>query len=269
MHHKERVIAPVLEQELGLRPVVPPSFNTDQFGTFTRDVARPANQLDTAKLKANAALELTGETIALASEGSFGPHPAMPYLPCNREIVVLVDRHHGLELVGEAISIETNFKHATIATLEAAQAFARSVGFPEHGLTVKPHADAVNVQEIVKGITTELQLTEVVNCLLKTQGAAHLETDMRAMYNPTRMQVIRQATQALVQTAKRCCDQCGWPGFRIVQYKPGLLCELCSQPTHQLLAHLYQCQRCGFNQQVLFPNGLERADPAQCQYCNP
>ena len=52
MHHKENVIAPLLKKQLGLEVVVPPNFNTDQFGTFTRDIKRPDTQIVTAKLKA-------------------------------------------------------------------------------------------------------------------------------------------------------------------------------------------------------------------------
>jgi len=44
MHQKERVIAPLLERELGIKVIVPPDFNTDIFGTFTREVKRPGTQ---------------------------------------------------------------------------------------------------------------------------------------------------------------------------------------------------------------------------------
>lgn len=34
MYHKEKVIAPILEQELGIKVIVPQDFDTDRFGTF-------------------------------------------------------------------------------------------------------------------------------------------------------------------------------------------------------------------------------------------
>ncbi|NEQ20607.1 MAG: hypothetical protein F6K28_15485, partial [Microcoleus sp. SIO2G3] len=80
MHKKERVIVPLLEQELGIKVVVPENLDTDTFGTFTREIKRPGDQLQAAKLKAQKALELTGETLAFASEGTFAPHPAFPYI---------------------------------------------------------------------------------------------------------------------------------------------------------------------------------------------
>ena len=39
-HKKEQVIAPLLEQHLGLAIMVPEQIDTDQFGTFTRDIPR-------------------------------------------------------------------------------------------------------------------------------------------------------------------------------------------------------------------------------------
>jgi hypothetical protein len=84
-------IAPILESELGLQYLVPNNFNTDTFGTFTRDIPRPADQIATARLKAKKALEITGGTIAIASEGSFAPHPDLPFIASNRETVVLID----------------------------------------------------------------------------------------------------------------------------------------------------------------------------------
>jgi hypothetical protein len=104
MHQKEQVIAPILQQELGLEVIIPQGFDTDRFGTFTRDRPRPDHQLATARLKALAALEITGADLAIASEGAFAPHPDLPMLPCDRELVVLVDRTHDLEIVGVALS---------------------------------------------------------------------------------------------------------------------------------------------------------------------
>ena len=63
MHRKELAIAPILQTSLGVRVTVPQDFDSDLFGTFTRDIDRPANQVETAKLKAEKALELIDEGI--------------------------------------------------------------------------------------------------------------------------------------------------------------------------------------------------------------
>ncbi|MBW4522002.1 MAG: hypothetical protein KME16_20165 [Scytolyngbya sp. HA4215-MV1] len=269
MHRKEQVMAPLLEQALGVSVVVPDEFDTDLFGTFTRDVTRPADQLDTARLKARAALERTGASLAIASEGSFGPHPALPFLPCDREIVVLIDQQHDLEIVGEVLAIETNFSHITVSTLEDALIFAQKQGFPEHGLVVMADATALPSDPMIKGITSEARLTEVVLQRLQRYDRVHLETDMRALYNPTRMKAIAQATQALIAKASRVCPRCQTPGFAVFSYQHGLPCAFCRQPTAGILAEIYQCQKCQLTQEMRFPNGIEVADPAQCDFCNP
>ncbi len=43
-HGKEQVIAPLLDEHLGVRVVVPDGFDTDRFGTFTRDVDRAGDE---------------------------------------------------------------------------------------------------------------------------------------------------------------------------------------------------------------------------------
>jgi predicted Zn-ribbon and HTH transcriptional regulator len=269
MHQKEKAIAPLLKQSLDIDVIVPPNFDSDRFGTFTRDVDRPAGQLETARIKALAALEVMAATIAIASEGSFSPHPALPFLPCDRELVVLIDPQNDLEIVGEAISTETNFSHAAIASLEDALKFAQKIGFPSHGLVVMPDAKAKDPQQLIKGITTEPQLIQAVTQMLEAFGQAHLETDMRAMHNPTRMKVIQQATQDLIRKATSHCPSCQSPGFAVVERRSGLPCELCSHLTDQTLAVIYRCPKCQFEQAEMYPNGIQFADPMYCDFCNP
>lgn len=269
MHQKEQVMAPILEHHLGVRVIVPPSLNTDQFGTFTRDIKRPGDQLHAARLKAEQAMTLTEATLAFASEGSFGAHPSIPFVACDREIVVLIDRSHDLEIVGQVISTDTNYRQQTVTSMETALAFAQKIGFPTHGLVAMPNAQSAQSSSIVKGITAESDLIETVSRLLKEFGQAHLETDMRAMHNPTRMKVIAEATQDLVNRLQSPCPQCGYPDFAPVERKPGLPCALCQFPTELTLAVVYRCKKCDFSRVTHFPDGREFADPAQCSYCNP
>ncbi|MEG4998344.1 DUF6671 family protein [Microcoleus sp. B4-D4] len=271
MHQKERVMAPILERELGVKLVLPAELNTDIFGTFTREVKRLGTQIEAARQKAEKALEIAGETLAFASEGTFGPHPMMPYLPANREIVILLDRANNLEIIGESLSVETNYSHQLVATIEEADDFAQKAGFPAHGLVVVVGDAAKGKGDIVKGITTEKQLFEAVTAGLKksSTGRVHIETDMRAMYNPTRMKNIENATLDLVRKCQQLCPQCGWPGFEVTDKKIGLPCGLCYFPTQLARSTIYQCKNCGYTKEELFPDGRETADPAQCQYCNP
>ncbi|NJL40424.1 MAG: hypothetical protein HC833_22980 [Leptolyngbyaceae cyanobacterium RM1_406_9] len=269
MHRKEQAIAPILEQHLGVQVIVPEGFNTDEFGTFTRDIERSGDQRNAARLKAERAMALTGLTLAIASEGSFGPHPAMPFVACDQEIVLLSDRTHHLEIVGQAISTETNYSQKSIKSLESAFTFAQQVGFPTHGLVAMSEAQPTRSSQIIKGIMEEAQLTEAVDWLLKKFGQAHLETDMRAMYNPMRMKVIAQAAEDLVHKINQRCPQCGCPGFAAAERKVGLPCALCGSPTNSTLALVHRCIKCDFSNVTYFPNGQEFADPTYCFRCNP
>ncbi len=270
MHKKEAAIAPLITAAWNVKTLVPTDFNTDAFGTFTRDIDRASDQLTTARLKAEAALALTGETLALASEGSFGPHPQLPFVPYSREFVLLLDTVHQLEIVGEAVSTHTNYRSQAIANLEEAIAFAKSVGFPAHGLVVMASAEAPN-RPLAKGITKESDLVTAVKLALSNsqRGHVHLETDMRALYNPTRMQVIAQATEDLIQRVAQRCPECDCPGFGIVERRPGLPCGLCHAPTSLTLSELSRCQQCGYECWMRSPHTPDFADPGQCPYCNP
>lgn len=270
MHQKEQVMAPILE-ELGLKVIVPYTFNTDTFGTFTREIKRPGTQIEAARLKALEVLEITGETIAVASEGSFAPHPSLPYISSNREIVVFIDKTHDLEIIGEEFSIDTNHDYKVISSVDEAYEFASKIGFPEHGLIVMFDENPKNSSEVFKGINTLDKLTEAVNFVLNHSitGKAHIETDMRAMFNPTRMKNIEKATRNLISKINSCCPQCSAPGFDITQRIQGLPCELCYAPTLLIKSVIYQCKKCGYKEDKLYPDGAEFADPGQCMYCNP
>lgn len=267
MHHKEQVIAPILEERLGIRVSVPAGFNSDRFGTFTRDIDRAGTQVEAARKKAQAVLEDSDCTLALASEGSFGPYPAMPWLPCDRELVLLLDRQHDLELVGEAVSVETNYRQQRVTSVEEAQTFALQAGFPAHALIVR--ADPDRPQPLWKGITDGEVLAERVQTQIRLQGSAWLETDMRALYNPSRLQVIAAATQDLVRRLQQVCPQCAWPGFEVIRREPGLRCAACGSPTLGIRRQIHGCDRCGHQIVEDYPQGVRVMDPGQCAFCNP
>lgn len=80
-HGKQNLIRTPLEGALGCQLVHTDGYDTDQLGTFTRDVARPGSQLAAARRKANIGMELTGAHVGIASEGAFGPDPFAGLIP--------------------------------------------------------------------------------------------------------------------------------------------------------------------------------------------
>ncbi|SHJ39612.1 hypothetical protein SAMN02745146_3024 [Hymenobacter daecheongensis DSM 21074] len=266
-HAKERVMAPLLEPALGVQCFTDPAFDTDAFGTFTAEVARAGDPLTTVRQKCLRALEANHCDLGVASEGSFGPHPASPFVRADEEWVLLLDRKHNLEITVREISLNTNFNGQTVASEEALWAFADAALFPSHGLILRRAAD--DPTGIIKGITTSEQLRRAFQKIYGESGSAYVETDMRALYNPTRMAVIEKATAALVAKAQSCCPQCAMPGFGITAARRGLACGLCGSPTRSVRSYEYACQHCGFAKEELYPHAKTKEDPMYCDFCNP
>lgn len=271
MHGKERVIVPLLAEALGLDCVVPPAFDTDRFGTFTREIERTGSQRDAARAKIAAAFQHVPDArVAVASEGSFGPHPEIPFAPLGRELVLLVDRQAGLEIPGYDATTDTNFAHSIVDGPAAALAFAERVRFPEHGLVVigcrgdQPAPDIA----LWKGIVTADALERAVRGVAARCGAAFVETDMRAHFNPTRMQAIERATRDLVRRFRSRCPDCAYPGFDVTERIPGLPCEWCGEPTQVIKADVSSCAACGLRLERSVGDRVA-ADPGWCNWCNP
>ncbi len=269
MHKKEQVIAPILKRELGMGLVVPEQFDTDAFGTFTNEIERAGDQLQAARKKIENAMLISDQIIGIASEGSFGSHPMVPFIPFNRELILFVDKEQDLEITGFAANSNTNYAKKMVGSFDEAYEFAVAHGFPEHGFIIKATTDTIQREEIEKGITCLEHLNHAVTKLLDSRSAICIETDMRAMYNPTRMKNIELATLDLVKKIQSICPECSTPGYEVVEYKKGLTCQYCGNPTDLILSHVLECKKCHHKDEVLYPNGKEYADPSRCNWCNP
>jgi hypothetical protein len=267
MHHKDQVIAPILEKSLGVNCRVPAGFNTDQFGTFAGEVERKTDAVSTARAKCERALDLFGGDLVIASEGSFGPHPHLFLINANEEFLVLIDRKNGLEIIGRHVTWDTNFLGAQILSLGELSPIAEQAKFPSHGLIVRNRQSEYTY--LVKGLTDWASLYTSVWTCLNRFGEAFVETDMRAHMNPTRMEAIRMATDQLVKQIESRCPECEWPGFGISETVTGLPCQLCGSPTRAPLKNIYSCKKCGFENSIFFPSGQRTESPLYCDYCNP
>jgi hypothetical protein len=266
-HAKESVIAPLLEERLGMHPFVSPDLDTDKLGTFSGEVERKDDVIETLRKKCWMAMESAQCDIAVASEGSFGPHPALPFSYADDELMMLMDTSNNLEIISREVSMETNFGGSYVEDESALMKFAEKAQFPSHGLIVRNHKD--DFSYILKGITNQKTLVEsFYNCKHQFRSA-YVETDMRALYNPSRMKVIASAAGKLISSALSKCPSCAMPGFDITEYRQGLPCELCGLATSSVLFALYTCNHCNFKKKALFPNGKETEDPMYCNYCNP
>lgn len=258
-HRKEKAVSPAFLSTLGLELSVPDGLDTDSLGTFTRDVARHASMRETALLKARLGMEASGLPLAIASEGSFGPHPLIPFLPAGRELLLFVDAEQGLEICEEAMSERTNFAALEVTQGADVDGFLASVGFPDHALVVR------SGEKLVKGVASRTELDR----LLDAGGPLQLETDMRAHLNPTRMGEISRLAERLARRIATACPACGTAGFGPVRCERGLPCADCDAPTQLVRLVVEACTRCLHEQRKPRPDGRLTANPAQCPECNP
>jgi hypothetical protein len=266
-HKKELVIAPLLEKQLGVICFTNNDFDTDVLGTFTGEIERQHEPIETARQKCLMAMEQSGCDLVVASEGSFGPHPSMIFVSADEEFLMFIDKKNDLEIVARELSMETNFNGKEIANEMELMEFADLAKFPSHALILRksPHDN----DKLVKGIIDKGHLIEVFQKLLDTAGSVFVETDMRALFNPSRMAVIESATKKLLLKITSLCPSCSKPGFGITDATKGLLCSLCGAPTNSTLSHIYVCQHCQYFKEERYPNKETTEDPMYCDYCNP
>jgi hypothetical protein len=266
-HKKEAVVAPLLQEKLGVRCFVDDDFDTDVFGTFSGEVEREKDALETIRNKCLVAMEKNKCDLAVASEGSFGPHPTLYFANADDELVMLMDKKNNLEIVAREISLETNFSAKLIRNSSELMEFIKSVHFPSHALIIKK--DQNDHSFLRKGIHKQSDLIEYFEYCIKNFGQAYVETDMRAMHNPTRMKTIELTVNKLIQNILSTCPQCQAPGFVVSDFISGLPCELCNFPTNSVLYHKLICSTCRFETSKKYPNGKEFEDPMYCNRCNP
>lgn len=266
-HGKEKVIAPILEKKLGVKCITPENIDTDIFGSFTGETLRQNDPITTARNKCLLAMKMTDCDLAVANEGSFGPHPHLLFVPADEELMVLIDKKNDIEITMVELSTQTNFNYGEIKTMKELNVFTRNAKFPDHGIIIRKTKS--NNAEIIKDIKNRNKLTEVFNDFISRYGKAYLETDMRAMNNPTRMKVIKNTCIKLAKKANTLCPDCKTPGFGITKAIKGLPCKLCSFPTKSTLSYIFGCQKCTYFKEVKFPNNKTTEDPMYCDFCNP
>ncbi len=270
MHRKEKAIAPAFRQTLGSLVLAIPGINTDELGTFTGEIPRTGTMEETVRKKARLGMRASGLRLGIASEGSFGPHPAIPFFPAGLELMIFIDDERGFEIIESQMSEETNYTGVLVKTLAEAEEFLKRSRFPSHKTIVASQYPR-GKSFLAKGIGEKYQLIQAVKAAAKASknGIVRIETDMRAHMNPTRMRCIRSLAAKLAKRLNTPCPKCEAPGWGVTDVEKGLPCRSCHTPTHWTARLIFSCALCGYRRVTGRPDGKNYADEALCPYCNP
>ena len=266
-HREESAIQPILERELNVNSFSIPMFNTDQFGTFSGEIERSQSPVDTLKAKCQLGFEVTGCDLVIATEGSFGAHPDLPFCAAHDELILLMDFKNNVSFSARILTTETNFQGKKIRSEEELISFGESIDFPNQAIILRNEEQSMLY--LKKGINDWDELLTAFRVCMRRHDNVFVETDMRAMHNPLRMKHIEQLTLKLITQLKVLCPSCEMPGYGVTSVLPGLPCWICETPTSSVLKHVLTCAACQHQEEVHFPNGRQTEEPTFCPACNP
>ncbi len=267
MHGKERQAAPVFAELLGARVVAPSGLDTDQFGTFSGDIARTLSPIDTARAKARLAMTATDSRYGLASEASYGSLPGVGW-PGHEEILLFLDDTRGIEILEGNRTLATPGSRQRVRCSSELRDLPPALGWPAQALLVRPAAGG-HGHDIVKGITRADQLADAARTAAarSDDGHALVEPDLRAHCNPTRRAVLTRLARTLATRLATGCPACGSPGYGRTDVDTGLPCAACGTPTELAVADVHTCPACPHQHRKPYPACT--ADPRWCPDCNP
>ncbi len=266
-HQKQQYIEPVLTSRLGFICKTVSEVDTDLLGTFSGEIARTLSPEDCAREKCKMAREYVSDGYLLASEGSFGPHPTLGWVTAGEEWLLLYDIEEDAELMVRDITLDTCFWREAISNEQQCLDFLQRVGFPNQRVIVKSSQEQPEI--VFKNGTTPEEIVQNMHNMLKEKGNCYIETDMRAMFNPTRQQHLNKLAGLLADKLNSVCPDCGWYGFSVTSVERGLPCSWCGTPTNSVSNEIYTCKRCNCYQNKKFPKGIQQEDPQYCNQCNP
>jgi hypothetical protein len=264
-HQKQRVIGPIIKDSLhsDWRVI---EFDTDKFGTFTGEIPRTQNAKDTCIIKAITASQELNYPYVIASEGSFGAHPQIPFLPIQQEIMVFHDAIRDLTIVEQEMTTNTNYQTLLIESSTKLDDFLKMAKFPSHALCLQTFDQKL---VIAKGIKNFSKLHQYLEFGYTIAPQLLLSTDMRAMMNPSRMHQIRNLCKKLVQRILTSCPSCQLPGFGLVGYDGNLLCQACQQPSSWHAYEVLACVKCEYQLRKNRSDKQTFIPEQYCQFCNP
>lgn len=267
-HGKEKQADRLFRSGLGADLIASDDIDTDRLGTFSGEIERSGNALEAAAQKCRLGLDQTGMNIGIASEGSFGPHPILGFIPAGREILYFIDKEHRFETHQYELYEQTNYAGASLDDREALDKFLTRMHFPSHALILRPNVWD-DKSQLAKGVQDYDQARSWFDRFKQhsDDNKVWVETDMRAHLNPTRRKTLIKLSKKLVRRLATACPSCKTPGWGIVDFVTGLPCELCTLPTDNIKADIWGCVLCDYKETKIRPE--KTISSKYCGICNP
>jgi hypothetical protein len=266
-HEKLRLIKLAFDEYIGCE-IFEVNLDTDQLGTFSGEIERAAAPHETAIQKARLGIKETGILLGIASEGSIGPDPVIPFIHSNIEHLVLVDDELGIVISETYRSFDITAATITAIPGQDLSSFLKKANFPNHALIVRPNTQIKS--NCIKGVDKLEQLTEAIAKIstLSPDGFAVIESDFRAMHSPSRQKNIGEVAKLLAKRMSQLCPNCQIPGWGRVGYEKGLNCSECELKNPDAIRQeKLGCVKC--DHQRLGNVISSTLSPAQCNFCNP
>jgi hypothetical protein len=266
-HEKGKIVAPVFKEVLGLQ-VSECNIDTDILGTFTGEIERKQSPRETVLIKARLGIKQTGVAIGIASEGSIGADPLIPFLNSDFEMMAFIDEELDLEIVESIRSTDIVAAVTSIYKLEDLTEFLQRADFPRHKLIVRTKQTPTKF--CVKGIDDEHSLRKAIEAVQKedAENTAVIESDLRAHCSPSRQKIISELTSKLANRLKQLCPECNCPGWGVVTYIKGLPCSACKRVSPEAInQEVLGCSKCMYQESGNVV--AQTIDPGRCDWCNP
>lgn len=240
--------------------------DTDVYGTFSGEVPRLLTPRDAAIEKARAGALHAGLDFGLASEGTIGPHPQIPFINSDFEIMAFVDLKNDFAVVETLMSPEIHAYSATVNSDRDIEDLIAKLDLPAHAANLIISSN--NERRFEKGIHEPREFRRLVADALEQSATVEVENDFRAMSSPSRQANIAALAEKLAARLGSQCPACNQIGWGSVGFEYGLPCSECLEVV-QSVAHSEKlgCVTCDHTE--LRSLGRTSVDPARCGQCNP
>ena len=240
--------------------------DTDAFGTFSGETPRTSSPLETAIAKARAGAVELGLDYGLASEGTIGPNPSIPWATVDHELLVLVCLSRDLKIYETHQSTDILAKTQALESGCDLDAVFTAFDLPNHAVNLTfSNSDSHSIE---KGLRDPEQLRNRIESLWDQGFEIQLESDFRAMSSPSRQANIQACAEKLVDRIASNCPGCDEIGFGKISYAFGVPCISCGEVNSRIPhTEVQGCVACEYSQSKSL--GVTSIDPSRCDGCNP